>query len=64
MVNLGFNLVVELADFVFEVVNLEFIQHHDVVISVLAQQALEANRTQIVFTESFDVLVSVDFAFC
>jgi hypothetical protein len=31
-------------------------------VSVLAQEALEANRAQVVLAESFDVLVSVDFA--
>jgi hypothetical protein len=43
---------------------LQLVKHHDIVISVLPKQALEANRAEIVLTESFDVFVPMNLALC
>jgi hypothetical protein len=51
----------ELANFVFQIIDLQFIEHHNIVISVLSKQTLKANRAKIIFTESFDVFVPMDF---
>lgn len=52
----------ELPDLVLEVINLQFIEHDDVVTTVIAQEALEADRAEASFTESLDVFTLVEFA--
>jgi hypothetical protein len=45
LVDLGFDFVMELSNFVFQVIHLEFVKHHHVMVPVLTKETLEANRT-------------------
>ena len=62
LVDLGLNLIMELPDLVLEVVDLELVQHDNIVVSVLSKKALKANGAQVIFAEGLDVLVPVDLA--
>jgi hypothetical protein len=53
----------ELPNLIFEIIHLKLVKHYYVMVSVLSQEALEANRAQVIFAESFDVFVTMDFAF-
>jgi hypothetical protein len=57
-----FHFVLELAHFVFEVINAEFIQHDNVVVPMISKQTLKADAAQVIFTEGFDIFTWVDFA--
>jgi hypothetical protein len=56
------DFVLKLRDFALEVGDTEFIQHHDVVIAVLSQQAFEADTTKIVLAEGLDVFRWMELA--
>ena len=62
LTDLVLHLVLELTHLVLQVIHVQLVQHHHVVVAVLAQQTLEANRTQVVLTEGFDLLRGVDLA--
>ena len=53
----------ELSNLILKVVNLQFIQHHDVMVPVVSQQAFEANRAKAILTESLNVFFPMDLAF-
>lgn len=62
MVNLGFDLLVELACFILQIVYLDFIKHNYIVVSMFTEEALEANRTQVIFTKGLYVFIPMNFA--
>ena len=53
--DLVLNLILELAYLPLQILHGKFFQHHDVVVPVLSQQALEADRAEIVLAEGFYV---------
>jgi hypothetical protein len=40
---LVFNFLVELADFILEIINLELVKHHDFVVTMVTEEAFEAD---------------------
>ena len=62
--DLIFDLVLKLTNFTAQVLHTELLKHDDLVITVLAQQALEADGAQVVLAEGFNVLSLVDLALC
>lgn len=63
LVDLRINLVVELTNLILEVVHFQLIEHDNIVVAVLAQEALEADRAKAVLAEGLDVFIVVDLAF-
>ena len=62
LANLILDLVLEQADLVLQVLNAELIEHDHIMISVVTQQALEANGAQIILTKGLDFLRLMDLA--
>ena len=56
LVDLVLYLVLELTDFVLEVVHTQLVEHDHVVVSVLSQETLKANAAEVVLAKSFDIL--------
>jgi len=56
------DLIVELARFILEIIDLNFVQHDDFVISVITQEALKTNGAKAVLAEGLDVLLPVYLA--
>ena len=52
----------ELTCLVFQIVNFNLIQHYDVMVSVLTEQAFETNWAKISFAKGFDIFTRMDFA--
>ena len=59
---LVFDLVLELGHFARQIAHVQFVKHNHIMLSVLTQQTLKANRTEIVLAESLYIFGCVDFA--
>ena len=62
LTNLVFDLVLELSDLFSQIIDSEFIQHDNIVVSVLTKETFEANGAEIILAESLDVLSRMDLA--
>jgi hypothetical protein len=47
---------------IFEVIYFELLKHHYLVVSVVSEEALEADGAEAVFAEGFDLLCRVNLA--
>ena len=56
-------LVLELGHLLSQILSRKFVEHHDVVVSMITEQAFEANRAEAIFAESFDVFSWMNLAF-
>lgn len=62
LANLILDLVLEEADLILQVLNTQLIKHNYVVVSVISQEALETNGTEVIFAEGFDFFRLVNLA--
>ena len=62
LTNLVFDLVLELSDLFSQIIDSEFVQHDNIVVSVLTKETFEANGAEIILAESLDVLSRMDLA--
>ena len=60
--DLVFDFVLELGDLTLEVLHGELVQHDDLVVAMLTQEAFEADRTEVILAESLDVFCLMDLA--
>ncbi len=60
--DLVFHLVLKEADLVFEILYTQLVKHHYIVVAMLTQKTLEADRAEAVLAEGFDLFCRVDLA--
>jgi len=63
LLDLAVSFILELCNFSTEIFHVQLIKHNYVMITVFAEQALEANAAEVVLAEGFYVFGHVDFAF-
>ena len=56
LVDLVLHLVLELTDFILEIVDTQLVQHDHIVVSMFSQEALEADAAQVILAKSLNIL--------
>ena len=60
--DLVFDFVLELGNLALEVLHGKLVEHDDLMVTMLTQEALEADRTEVVLAEGLDVFSLMDLA--